>query len=234
MARTRSAAAKARASRGIMPGRSRAAGRGPRARGAAESPPDRLEQAPGLGHRRLGGGRAGGGERPLEARPRRLRLAEGVLGGAEVVEHQRLLRQPRRGALEVRQRRLAVAALQQDPAVGVLEMRLVGAAQPPGDGIGPLLARGVAAVAGQEARQVVGDELRAGVPGVEVLVDRDRRLEVAGDLELARLDEQEPRVPAGGGEAGLERRGGGLGLPGRRPAAGRAPGRPGRSPARRR
>ena len=46
----------------------------------------------------------------------------------------------------------------------------------------------------------------SGVAGVELLVDADRAVEVALALEKPRLDEQEVRRVAGGGEPGIERR----------------------------
>ena len=90
-------------------------------------------------------------------------------------------------------------------------MRHVRAAQPPGDGEGALEARGVGAVGGEQAREVVRQQRVGAVAGVERLVDRDRALEVAAALEQARLQEEQVGIVAGRGEAGGERRLGVLG-----------------------
>ena len=125
----------------------------------------------------------GSGLRAAGCRPRRRRArarssraprpaAERELRLGEVELHQRVVGQRRGRRREVGERLLGVAAPVQDPAVGVLEMRHVRAAQPPGDGEGALEARRVAArwLVIRLARLLASTGERA-VAGVERLVD---------------------------------------------------------------
>ena len=179
---------------------------------------------------RLGQGAAGlgGGERPLIARAGLAPALERMLGLGEVELHQRIVGERCGGRGEQPERLEAVAAAVQDPAVGVLELRHARAAQPAGDGVGALEALRVGAIAGDQAREVVGDHLRGVVAVVDRLVEGDGAVDVALALQEPRLDEAE-LVAVGQrlqalveGRQRLRRP-----CPGRR-AAPRAPGRRGR------
>ena len=157
---------------------------------------------PGLGQGAAGlGGSEGGGI----GRRGRVAVAEGALGLAEVKLDLGVARECCARLREILPRLGGVAAQEEDPAVGVLELRHLAAAQPPGDGMGALEGSGIGPSRRQKAGEVVGEDRAAARAGVEGLVVGDRPGEVPARLAQARPQEEELAVRiAGGGDALVE------------------------------
>ena len=119
------------------------------------------------------------------------------MGHAQVKLDQRIVRQPLGRRFQRHDRPLVFTAIIQDPAIGILECRHIGCAQPLGNGIGTVKAVLIGAMLADQRGQVVGQHHGRGIGLIELFIDGDGRVEIAGQFLARGLGHQKARTVRG-------------------------------------